>query len=479
MIIVLVQFMMKANQKQVCDWVSMITAPENFAVEVQNENDVVCSWNEVSGTGFLGYHVYRDEESVAGLLTDNEWTDEDVDGGTHTYYVTAVFDGAESLPSNMETVIILITPQNLVADADGDGNIVLDWDPVGEVVLGNMVELFQHDETPANGLFQWFNIGYGVVFDISAYPGASVEMVDFHHSSFEVYGTWSYMLHIVDWTTFTEIGTAGPFQTTGDDIWEFEIPLGSVPTTTSQIGIFLEPMSNDPQDAYPVLTEDTQLNGNSLMASVFDYSENEPATGDFLLDLWIWAPTKGETVKAQKIKVDNTNTNAITRAPYLPVKGEITVNQKVKGGKALTGYNVYYAYQSDPFEFLDLATDTVYSHMDAGMIPGLHNYYVTANYEEGESEASEVASVVISGVEDNMMDNINIYPNPIVDVVNINTDFDILSVKVINSKGQVIYTKEGLRSNNYQINIADQPSGIYNIRIETEDGWINRKMIKK
>ena len=54
-------------------------------------------------------------------------------------------------------------------------------------------------------------------------------MVDFHHASWGISGTWSYMFHIVDWTTFTEIGFAGPFQTTGDDIWEIEIPMGSIP----------------------------------------------------------------------------------------------------------------------------------------------------------------------------------------------------------------------------------------------------------
>ena len=124
----------EGESDQVCDWVSMISAPENFSVDVQNENDVVCSWDEVAGSGFLGYHVYRDGEVVSGLVTNTEWTDEAVEGGTHTYYVTSVFEVAESLPSNIETVIILITPQNLVANADGDGNILLNWDPVGEVL---------------------------------------------------------------------------------------------------------------------------------------------------------------------------------------------------------------------------------------------------------------------------------------------------------------------------------------------------------
>ena len=67
-------------------------------------------------------------------------------------------------------------------------------------------------------------------------------------------------------------------------------------------------------------------------------------------------------MKAQKIMVDNLNINS--RAPYIPVKDQITVKQKVKGNKALTGYNVYYDIESDPFEFLELATDTTYTHFE-------------------------------------------------------------------------------------------------------------------
>ena len=75
--------------------------------------------------------------------------------------------------------------------------------------------------------------------------------------------------------------------------------------------------------------------------------------------------------------------------------------------------------------------------------------------------------------------NIQIYPNPVNDVVNIETDFEMLSVLVVNSKGQVVWSENGIKSNAYQINIANQPSGIFNVRIETEEGWINRKLVKK
>jgi len=379
----------EGESDQICDFVTLFSAPENFTADVQNENDVYCSWEEVIGGNILGYKVYRNDELVSDLITNNEWIDEGLEGGLYTYYVTSVYNEGESLPSNIEIVVILISPKNLVADAIGD-DIVLNWEAVGEVQQGEMVELYQHDSSPENGLYQWFDFGYGVVFDLSAYPNAVIEMADFYHSSYGITGTWSYMLHIVDWNTFTEINAVGPFQTTGNDVWELEIPLGSISGTTNLVGIFLEPMSNDPQDAYPILACDGILEGYSLECSLEDYSINNPAPGDFLLDLWIWTPYNKQVVKAKKVKVNNLN---ITRArnPYTPVDDEVSTTPKDNLGKALLGYNIYYSYESDPFEFLDSSVDTTYLHAEAGNVYGNHYYYVTALYEEGESLPSNTA----------------------------------------------------------------------------------------
>ncbi|MEZ5197268.1 MAG: hypothetical protein R2764_12970 [Bacteroidales bacterium] len=147
--------------------------------------------------------------------------------------------------------------------------------------------------------------------------------------------------------------------------------------------------------------------------SLNSLSNFAPAIGDFLLDLWIWAPNQEKVVKAQKLNVNNEKAKA--RAPYNPIKGDITVNQKEKASKALLGYNIYYAHNEDPFEYLDQSFDTTYTHIDAENIIGIHNYYVKANYEEGESEPSNIATEVISKIEDHNTGDIQIYPNPVMD----------------------------------------------------------------
>ncbi len=465
----------EGESAQVCDYVWIFTAPQNFTVAIENENDVLCTWDEIENSD--GYNLYKDDVLLEANISTNEWTDMDVEGGTHTYYVTAIYVNGESIPSNSASVVLLLVPSNLVAEADNDGNIVLDWDGVGNVSTGEMIKLSQHNENPANGLYEWFDFGYGVVYDLSGYTGTTIEMVDFYHSSYGITGTWSYMIHMVDWNYQTEIAQFGPFQTTGNDTWELEIPLGSTLPTSNLIGIFLEPMSNDPQDAYPILACDELLEGLSFTVSLNDLTMFDPAPGDFLMDLWIMAEEGKEMVKAKKYKVDNLELKNV-RAPYLPVLGEITPNQKANGGKSLQGYNIYYSYDLGSFDVIAVAEDTTFVHEGAA-IEGLHKYYVTSNYDEGESNPSNEASVLISSVGDVMSDEMNIYPNPFTDIVMVNSDNKISAVTVINAHGQVIYEKHGLNSVNYRIDLNDQLAGIYQIRVETNKGWANYKVIKR
>ena len=466
----------EGESEQVCDFVLILTAPQNFTAIVENTDDVVCSWDEIVSSDLTGYNLFKNGNLLEANITGTEWTDEDVDGGTHTYFSTAVYEGGESIPSDTAEVVLILAPTNLEANVDGD-NIILDWDAVGEVSTGELIELYQHDETPANGLYQWFDFGYGVIYDLSGYTETTIEMVDFHHSSYGITGTWSYLIHIVDWSTFTEIAEIGPFQTTGNDIWELEIPLESVVPTGNLIGIFLEPMSNEPQDAYPILACDAVLDGTSFEASLDDLTANNPAPGDFLMDLWIMAESGKELVKAKKFEVNNLELINV-REPYIPVLGEITLKQKGNGPKSLLGYNVYYSFNSEPFSVITTATDTTYTHEGAA-VEGLHTYYVTATYDEGESDPSNEATILLSGVDEIGLDEMNVFPNPVNDILNIRADYSISRILVVNSKGQIVRDEQSLTSGTHRINISDIPSGIYNIRIETTKGWINRKVVKK
>jgi hypothetical protein len=82
----------------------------------------------------LGYNVYQDGLEIVyipdpGTLT---YTVVGVEPGTHDYYVTAVYDEGESVPSNTESVeIILPIPQNPEATFNYP-NVLVTWDPISD-----------------------------------------------------------------------------------------------------------------------------------------------------------------------------------------------------------------------------------------------------------------------------------------------------------------------------------------------------------
>ncbi len=351
------------------------------------------------------------------------------------------------------------------------------WDAPGSG-SGELMELSQHDNTPNNGYYQAYDNGYGVVFDLAAYPGATIEAIDFHHASWGVTGTWDYKIHIVDWDTYTELAELGPFQTTVNDDWEMDVDLGSYAGASGMVGIILEPMSNDPADAYPDLSFDVSLEGTSFYGPLASYSGMAAAGGDFLLDLWIMTAADKQMVQPKKVSVNN-----LTAAPahnaYTPFAGtELTINQKEsKGTDALTGYNVYRKFNTGSFQLQGYTTETFYT--DNLTIPGAtYTYRVTAVYDpEGESDPSNEWTIdALVGVEDHLLSSTILYPNPATDIVNITSEYTMESITVYNFAGQVVLT-EAVNNTTYRVNTANFDAGIYLFQIETQEGRIAKRII--
>ncbi|PJJ68128.1 T9SS type A sorting domain-containing protein [Chryseobacterium geocarposphaerae] len=71
---------------------------------------------------------------------------------------------------------------------------------------------------------------------------------------------------------------------------------------------------------------------------------------------------------------------------------------------------------------------------------------------------------------------VKVYPNPARDVINIKADEDIISISIYSSSGQkVLKIEKGVKT----INLKSIPAGVYHLKIETKNGIINEKFIKK
>ena len=73
---------------------------------------------------------------------------------------------------------------------------------------------------------------------------------------------------------------------------------------------------------------------------------------------------------------------------------------------------------------------------------------------------------------------LNIYPNPVEDVVRITGLEGVYAVKMLDALGQVIASAKG-SSTELEFDLSRKPAGMYLIKIETQGKSITRKLIKK
>ena len=149
---------------------------------------VIVSWKpNVASKGITGYNVYRDGAKVKSLATGNEYVDDAVDYGTHTYAVTAVYGTAESDKSQEAQVVVakqeLSVPQGLFAQQHGYNSAYVEW---GNPAT-NFGSLTYFDTNTAN--VETFGLGVAgysyetaILFDqttLSAYKGQKISSVGF------------------------------------------------------------------------------------------------------------------------------------------------------------------------------------------------------------------------------------------------------------------------------------------------------------
>ncbi len=72
----------------------------------------------------------------------------------------------------------------------------------------------------------------------------------------------------------------------------------------------------------------------------------------------------------------------------------------------------------------------------------------------------------------------NVYPNPFENQFSVELPVDVKSIKVIGSEGKVYYQSANKSKGILMINAYDFPSGVYYLRIETENDITSRKLIK-
>jgi len=358
---------------------------------------------------------------------------------------------------------------------------------------GQLKMLKQWDSDPnstINAYYQQYNYVYGVVYDLTAYPDATLSKIDFHHASWGTYGTWQYKVHVVDWNTYTEIATLGPFLTTGNDIWETDVPLDDIMGYGGHlIGIMLEPMSNSASDAYPCFSGDyTGVQGVSLYGPLPNYASLTPSTdvGDWYQNLWILTnfDDKG-LVSPAKVPVSQLNMASLSRKPIVPtlkptylIPNQTVITMPTDGFRGVIGYNVY--RNGELITPTPITDTTLVDVVDTNgtycyVVKAVHEGYNSTTIESAAS--NEVCKTLNVGIIDNQLASLKVYPNPAKDFVNVETTKDIRSIEMINYLGQSVYKQAVDGKGVYKINTRQLESGVYFIRFIDAKGIVTTERV--
>ena len=105
--------------------------------------------------------------------------------------------------------------------------------------------------------------------------------------------------------------------------------------------------------------------------------------------------------------------------------------------------------------------------------------YVDFGNGDGEETDSEGFYTLngqcnLLGIDDNILSQISVYPNPASDILNINmpSNIEINKVSMFDALG-----RKALESNDNNLNISELARGIYILKIETSNGDLNKKIV--
>jgi hypothetical protein len=73
--------------------------------------------------------------------------------------------------------------------------------------------------------------------------------------------------------------------------------------------------------------------------------------------------------------------------------------------------------------------------------------------------------------------NVNIYPNPAQDVLQLKSDMPLIEVEIVDAFGKIV-NRYKPNSSNLQIPLESLNKGLYFIRISSTDGYYTRRFVK-
>lgn len=181
---------------------------------------------------------------------------------------------------------------------------------------------------------------------------------------------------------------------------------------------------------------------------------------------------------ASNVYIDPTDNNADT----LPDNAVAFDWTPAATGDPATSYDVYLG---DSPTTLNLLGNTPNDMVDiTGMeYSTLYYWQIVARNVGGEAVGSAIWSFTTESdpltIEEKELNSFTVYPNPVKDIISIETSLTIDSVKLVNQLGQTVLTVDSDRIVNNEVDLSSLSNGLYFMTINSEGRSESIKIIKE
>jgi hypothetical protein len=234
--------------------------------------------------------------------------------------------------------------------------------------------------------------------------------------------------------------------------------------------VYVSPMGQGPYVTNITAPDDALQNTNLRMRIRLDYNNSalDPC-----------GTTSFGEVEDYTIIVNGAQLNPPTNLQSEIVAGDIQLTWDAPAAKDLVNYNIYYSYAYGDFVFLESVTEQLY--LFVGPEQGSHRFYVKAVYDEGESEPSNYVEEIITGITENFIGEVKIYPNPVSDVATIefqNPGNNAFNIKIVNINGETVRSIDDITGGKVVVEKGNLKSGIYFIEVKGDHNYHVKFLIK-
>jgi hypothetical protein len=237
-----------------------------------------------------------------------------------------------------------------------------------------------------------------------------------------------------------------------------------------------------------------EMNGNATLS--VDLSTYE---GSDVYIAFVWINNDGDNLYLWDLALENLNANAPNACINMVPADESTVDlilgangtssainfswDPATTGDLATSYEIFVGTNSDGAPWIGSLLFTG-GALGFGGIPDTTYYWQIRSINAGGNTLSAIQSFTTSsvdplGIEDFTFDALSVSPNPVKDVITINSPVGFDSVEVFNQLGQLVLKSNADLMNNNKLDLSALNPGMYMLQIKADNKSKTVKIIKE